>query len=134
MASGTIASIDYLIPHKVIGYGTNKFAECVRSTEMTRNHIGMQGHKYRCCKNGTGTGVFHIPRPCKCEPKITSSGHTKSSVYETSVPSVEDLIVRIPGTNGRIHDIPGIFEIVRNYVQQPFQVFWMPCGCNFEHL
>ncbi|GFW90047.1 hypothetical protein TNCV_3484991 [Trichonephila clavipes] len=34
----------------------------------------------------------------------------KSLVYETSVPSVEDLIIRIPATNGRVRDMPGIFK------------------------
>ncbi|GFU30220.1 uncharacterized protein TNCV_4447141 [Trichonephila clavipes] len=47
---------------------------------------------------------------------------------------VEDLIVRIPETNERIPDMPGIFDNVRNSMQHHCQVFWMTCGRNFEHL
>ncbi|GFW21527.1 hypothetical protein TNCV_1533501 [Trichonephila clavipes] len=39
----------------------------------------------------------------------SGSGHMKSLLYETAVPSVEDLNAQICVTTGRIHGMPGIF-------------------------
>ncbi|GFX43327.1 uncharacterized protein TNCV_2390351 [Trichonephila clavipes] len=82
---------------RVIRYQTDKLAVC-RNTETTRNHIGMQGHKYHSCKQ-----------------RVESRGNLSSWVYETFVPSVEHLIFRIPATNGRIRDMPGIFKNVSDH-------------------
>ncbi|GFW88630.1 mariner transposase [Trichonephila clavipes] len=54
-------------------------------------------------------GNLHSNENCRCADR-SGSGHMKSLVYETSIPSVKDLIVRIPATDGRMHDMPGIFE------------------------
>ncbi|GFU16086.1 hypothetical protein TNCV_1300331 [Trichonephila clavipes] len=40
----------------------------------------------------------------------TSTGHQKSLVYETPVPSVEGLVFRISVDVGRIRDNPGVFQ------------------------
>ncbi|GFY04162.1 hypothetical protein TNCV_1199401 [Trichonephila clavipes] len=48
----------------MIRYQTDKLAGCVGSTETTRNDTGMQGRKYRSCKQRTWEvqrGKFYDP-------------------------------------------------------------------------
>ncbi|GFW65137.1 hypothetical protein TNCV_394031 [Trichonephila clavipes] len=43
--------IDFRIAREIL-YQTDKLTRCVGSTETTRSHIGIQGCKYRSCKQG----------------------------------------------------------------------------------
>ncbi|GFV41600.1 hypothetical protein TNCV_3627511 [Trichonephila clavipes] len=48
--------------------------------------------------------------------------------------SVEDFIGRISVVAGRIRDVPGIFQNVRNSIQCPCQAFQTTFDRNFVHL
>ncbi|GFX88342.1 hypothetical protein TNCV_1705621 [Trichonephila clavipes] len=58
-------------------------------------------------------------------------GHMKSLAYSSSV---EDLIALISVAAGRIRDIPGNFQNLRNSMQHYCLVCQTTSGCNFEHL
>ncbi|GFV54493.1 transposable element Tcb2 transposase [Trichonephila clavipes] len=64
----------------------------------------------------------------------SGSGHMKSSVSETPVPSVEVFMSRISVTAGRIRDMPKVFDNVRNSMQLRFQACQMTSGHNCEHM
>ncbi|GFV55462.1 hypothetical protein TNCV_3776491 [Trichonephila clavipes] len=60
--------------------------------------------------------------------------HIKSLEYETPIPLVEALVTRLSPVAGRIRNLPGIFQNVRNFVQCPFQAFQSTSNNKFEQL
>ncbi|GFV44350.1 hypothetical protein TNCV_998741 [Trichonephila clavipes] len=46
-------------------------------------------------------------------------GQRKSLMPEKTFPSVEDFIARISVAAGRLRDMPGIFQNIRNSMQHP---------------
>ncbi|GFW36075.1 hypothetical protein TNCV_4929381 [Trichonephila clavipes] len=61
----------------------------------------------------------------------SGSGHMKSLVYETSVPSIEDIITRKSVASKRIYDQPRIFQNIRYSMQHQFQASQATSGCTF---
>lgn len=61
-------------------------------------------------------------------------GHLKSLVYETPVPSQQELIGRIIDGCARISETPGIFERVRQSLRRRLRACIAADGRNFEHL
>ncbi|GFX05838.1 hypothetical protein TNCV_1662771 [Trichonephila clavipes] len=83
-------------------------------------------------------GMMILCRAADC------NGYTAWSLYQERYPNrriphhktfaIKDLIVRISVAAGRISDMPGIFENVRNSVQHRCQAYHSTSGRNFEHL
>ena len=61
-------------------------------------------------------------------------GSNEGWVYETPVPSIEDLTARISVFAKKLSEMPGIFHSVRNSMRRRYEAFWTNPGRKFEHL
>jgi hypothetical protein len=82
---------------------------------------------------GRGGPVAWPPR----SPDLTSLdfflwGHMKSLVYETPIPSREDLVARIVAAGAAIQDTPNIFENVRQSIIRRYNTCILVGGRTFE--
>ncbi|GFV92862.1 hypothetical protein TNCV_1347111 [Trichonephila clavipes] len=64
---------------------------------------------------------------------ISSTGVTQRVVYETPIPSVEDLIARISVATEKIRNMPEIFQNVKNSMQRHCQACQTASGRHFKH-
>ncbi|GFX60184.1 uncharacterized protein TNCV_4533441 [Trichonephila clavipes] len=122
---------------------TDKLEGCVGDTETTSNHTGIQDRIGRSnelwCKNADKNKSRGGPVnwPTKSQDLSYMDffwGHRKSLVYETPVPSVEDLIPRSSVAARRTLDIPGTFQNVKNSMQCHSQACQKTSRRNFEYL